>query len=89
VTSIVFAGHTRGQHAVCASTAAYHDDAGLDVDGRGVLCSADAGRTWHNESGDLPFRSVSGLQISPDGRWLFAGTTGEGVYRTRLRSVLP
>ena len=81
----MFAGRTD----VCAATVAFNDDAGLAVDGRGVLCSTDSGRTWRNASGDLPFRSVSSLQTSPDGRWLFAGTTGEGVYRTRVRSVLP
>ena len=85
VTAIVH----RGRNGLCASTGAFNDAVGLLVDGRGVWCSTDAGQTWHNVSGDLPLRSVTSLQISPDGRWLFAGTTGEGVYRTRARSMLP
>jgi subtilisin family serine protease len=77
-----------GKHGVCAAAPAY-DDQGLLVGGRGVLCSGNGGRTWHDVSGDLPFRSISSLVVSPDGTWLYAGSDGQGVYRTRVRSVLP
>lgn len=58
------------------------DQAGLPVGGRGVLTSKDGGRTWSNMSGFLPDMNVASLAISPDGRWLFAGTEGGGVYRS-------
>ena len=85
VSSLAFVGRT----GVCAATSSYSDDAGLLVDGRGVLCSRDSGHSWHNVSGDLPYRSISSLAVSPDGRWLYAGSLGQGVYRTGVRSVLP
>jgi subtilisin family serine protease len=78
-----------GRHGVCAATSSYVDDGGLLTGGRGVLCSRDSGHTWDNVSGDLPIRSISSLAVSPDGRWLYAGSLGQGVYRTGVRSVLP
>ena len=84
VGAVAFVGHG----GICAAAPAY-DDQGLLVGGRGVLCSSDGGHTWRAESGDLPFRSITSLATSPDGRWLFAGSFGQGVYRTRVRSVLP
>ncbi len=77
-----------GRNGVCAAAAAY-DDQGLLVGGRGVLCSGNGGRSWHDVSGDLPFRSITSLAVSPDGRWLYAGSLGQGIYRTGVRSVLP
>jgi subtilisin family serine protease/photosystem II stability/assembly factor-like uncharacterized protein len=77
-----------GNRGICAAAPAY-DDQGLLVGGRGVLCSGNGGRAWHDVSGDLPFRSISSLAVSPDGRWLYAGSLGQGVYRTGVRSVLP
>jgi photosystem II stability/assembly factor-like uncharacterized protein len=77
-----------GRDGVCAAAAAY-DDQGLLVGGRGVLCSGNGGRAWHDVSGDLPFRSITSLAVSPDGRWLYAGSLGQGVFRTGVRSVLP
>ncbi|MGY4767456.1 S8 family serine peptidase [Kribbella sp. CWNU-51] len=56
-------------------------DAGLPVGGRGVLNSRDGGRSWHNISDGLPNLDVASLITSPDGRWLYAGTAGGGVYR--------
>lgn len=85
VSSLAFVG-TR---EMCAGTQSYDDDAGLLVDGRGLLCSKDRGTSWRNVSGDLPFRSVTSLALSPDGRWLFAGTSGQGVYRADVRSLRP
>jgi photosystem II stability/assembly factor-like uncharacterized protein len=78
-----------GRHGVCAATSSYVDDGGLLTGGRGVLCSRDSGHTWDNVSGDLPIRSISSLAVSPDGRWLYAGSLGQGVFRTGVRSVLP
>lgn len=85
VSSVAFVG----RHGVCAATSSYSDGSGLLVGGRGVLCSRGSGRTWRNVSGDLPYRSISSLAVSPDGRWLYAGSLGQGVYRTGVRSVLP
>lgn len=58
---------------------------GLPRNGRGVLRSTDGGRTWHNVSGGLQATSVTSLAVSPDGRWLFAGTVDAGVHRLRIR----
>jgi subtilisin family serine protease len=84
VSSLTFIG----RHGLCAAAPSY-DDQGLLVGGRGVLCSSNDGRTWRSVTGDLPFRSITSLAVSPSGRWLFAGSFGQGVYRTRVRSVLP
>ena len=78
-----------GRHGVCATTNSYLDDAGLQVGGRGILCSGNDGRSWVNVSGDLPDLSFSSLAISPDGSWLYAGSAGQGVYRTSVADVLP
>lgn len=53
--------------------------------GRGVLRSTDGGRTWVNVSSGLQNLSVVSLEISPDGRWLYAGTELGGVHRIRAR----
>ncbi|WP_158564063.1 S8 family serine peptidase [Jiangella anatolica] len=58
---------------------------GLVKGGRGVLRSTDGGRTWVNVSGGLQNLSVVSLEISPDGRWLYAGTENGGVHRVRIR----
>ncbi|MFC7549323.1 S8 family serine peptidase [Plantactinospora sp. GCM10030261] len=63
-----------------AGTDAYSAN-GLPRHGRGVLRSADGGRTWENVSGGLQATSVTSLAVSPDGRWLFAGTVDAGVHR--------
>jgi subtilisin family serine protease len=77
-----------GARGICAATADYLDDARLQVGGRGILCSSDGGRSWRDVSGKLPMLSVSSLTASPDGRWLFAGTNGGGVYRASVQSVV-
>lgn len=64
-----------------AGTGQSTDAAGLPVNGRGVLRSRDGGRHWENISAGLGNFDVRGLALSPDGRWLFAGTGGGGVYR--------
>ncbi|MDG4791510.1 S8 family serine peptidase [Micromonospora sp. WMMD1102] len=58
---------------------------GLPRNGRGVLRSTDGGRTWQNISGGLQAASVTSLAVSPDGRWLFAGTVDAGAHRLRIR----
>ncbi|MCP2339317.1 hypothetical protein [Actinomadura rupiterrae] len=50
----------------------------------GVWRSDDAGATWHDISRGLVSPSTSSLTVSPDGRWLFAGTNFTGVQRLRL-----
>ncbi|MBC6468631.1 S8 family serine peptidase [Actinomadura alba] len=57
---------------------------GLRLGGRGVLRSADGGRTWTNISSGLQNTSVMSLAVSPDGSWLYAGTEQGGVHRSRL-----
>ena len=49
--------------------------------GGGIWKTTDAGHTWNNISAGLANRDVESLAVSPDGRWLYAGTTGGSVYR--------
>ncbi|MEV6104471.1 S8 family serine peptidase [Streptomyces sp. NPDC051940] len=51
---------------------------------RGVLKSTDGGKTWRNISRGMPDKDVLSLQVSPDGRYLFAGVDQGGVYRLEL-----
>ncbi|HEX6444815.1 MAG TPA: hypothetical protein VF053_07005, partial [Streptosporangiales bacterium] len=79
VTAVLFGakGH------VYAATGA--TEAGLlPVGGRGVLASRDGGARWTNISAGLENLDTSGLVLAPDGKWLYAGTVGGGVYRLRL-----
>lgn len=50
----------------------------------GMYRSLDGGRSWAPFSEGLEPYGVFGLAITPDGRWLYAGTTGGGVYRRDL-----
>jgi hypothetical protein len=50
--------------------------------GRGYR-SLDGGKTWSFAEGLAPY-GVFGLAVSPDGRFLYAGTTGGGVFRRDL-----
>ena len=68
---------------VYAATASFAAN-GLPKGGRGVLRSTDGGRTWQNVSGGLQNLSARSLTISPDGRWLFAGTESGGVHRMQI-----
>ncbi|WP_322975381.1 S8 family serine peptidase [Actinacidiphila bryophytorum] len=61
--------------------------AGLPLGGRGVLDSADGGRSWQNTSDGLPDLDVLSLTTAPDGRWLYAGTAGGGTYRLATKPV--
>jgi subtilisin family serine protease len=61
-----------------------HQENGLHLGGRGVLRSADGGRTWQNVSSGLQNTAVLSLAVSPDGGWLYAGTEQGGVHRLRL-----
>ena len=47
----------------------------------GVYVSTDGGMTWNTLNNGLQHREVKALSISPDGRVLYAGTGGDGVYR--------
>ncbi|TWP53511.1 hypothetical protein FKR81_06045 [Lentzea tibetensis] len=51
--------------------------------GPGVLRSVNGGRTWSSFGG--PNEGIDSLLVSPDGRWLFAGTQAGGVHRRALR----
>lgn len=52
--------------------------------GQGVFRSADGGVHWSGLAEQPVNRDVHAVLVSPDGRWLFAGTSG-GVYRLQLR----
>jgi subtilisin family serine protease len=65
------------------------DEAGLPMNGRGVLRSRDGGQHWENISAGLGNLDVRSLLLSADGRWLFAGTAGGGVYRAATGSAKP
>ncbi|MGO1974343.1 MAG: S8 family serine peptidase [Propionibacteriaceae bacterium] len=58
-----------------------HGQYGVPHGGRGVLRSTDGGRTWENLSGGLQNLDVATLEISPDGKWLYAGTRFGGAHR--------
>lgn len=58
---------------------------GLYRSGRGVLKSTDGGLTWSNFSYGLDNLDVLSLAISPDGKYLFAGTQSGGVHKIELR----
>lgn len=47
----------------------------------GVFMSEDAGGTWQLINNGLRTRSVRTLSIAADGKLLYAGTRGEGVFR--------
>lgn len=78
VSDVVASPTKRGVLYAGTTTWRPHD---LVKDGRGVLRSTDGGRTWLNVSYGLQNRSVTALEISPDGRWLFAGAVDGGVHR--------
>ena len=79
ITALTFGADGPGLRRPTATGA----DAGLPVGGRGVLTSRDGGRSWQNISDGLGNLDVASLVTSPDGRWLYAGTAGGGVYRTK------
>ncbi|GAA4489152.1 hypothetical protein GCM10023191_019490 [Actinoallomurus oryzae] len=74
----------RDPNVLYAGTTSFRPN-GLLVGGRGVLRSADGGRTWQNVSSGLQNTAVLSLAISPDGGWLYAGTDQGGIHRLRLR----
>jgi photosystem II stability/assembly factor-like uncharacterized protein len=51
----------------------------------GAYRSEDGGRTWSRMSVGLRTRAVTSLSISADGKSLYAGTNGEGVFRLDLK----
>jgi photosystem II stability/assembly factor-like uncharacterized protein len=58
------------------------------VHGRGVLASLDGGATWTNVSGGLPTTSVTALDASDDGKWLFVGTRQGGLFRADTADLM-
>ena len=59
----------------------------------GVYRTIDGAQTWQPFSSGLGSLPVQSLVISPDGRWLYAGTIGGGVFELDLevrdRRILP
>ncbi len=66
---------------------------GYAVTDRGVYRTIDGAQTWQPFSSGLGSLQVQSLVISPDGRWLHAGTAGGGVFELDLeildRRILP
>ena len=54
----------------------------------GVFQSVDGGRNWGSFAEGLSPLGALGLAVSPDGRWLYAGTGGGGLYERDLAIVL-
>lgn len=81
VSDIVVSPDGRTWYAATSSFTAN----GLPKGGRGVLRSRDDGQTWVNVSLRLENLDVLSLEMSPDGRWLFAGTVEGGVHRVHAR----
>lgn len=54
----------------------------------GVYRSKDGGQTWYVMNDGLTNRAVISLDISSDGSILYAGTSGEGVFRMTLPGML-
>ncbi|MHA7262755.1 S8 family serine peptidase [Arthrobacter sp. TMN-37] len=60
----------------------------LWVHGRGVLASLDGGATWKNVSAGLASTSVTALDASDDGKWLFIGTRQGGLFRAATSELI-
>lgn len=55
----------------------------------GVYRSTDAGNTWFHINSGLRTRAVQRLVISSNGKYLYAGTQGEGVFRLVSEQLPP
>ncbi|MFD9738881.1 hypothetical protein [Umezawaea sp. NPDC059074] len=55
------------------------------VPGQGVLTSTDGGKRWKVLPDQPADHEVRAVLVSPDGKWLFAGTMASGVHRLALR----
>jgi len=55
----------------------------------GVYRSTDAGNTWFHINSGLRTRAVQRLVISTNGKYLYAGTQGEGVFRLVSEQLPP
>ena len=51
----------------------------------GFYISTDSGETWRCAGNGLTTRAILSMDLSCDGRYLFAGTEGGGVFRLRVR----
>ena len=51
----------------------------------GLYLSTDRGESWRYASKALTTRAILSMDISCDGRTLYAATEGGGVFRLRLR----
>ncbi|NOY97712.1 MAG: DUF1080 domain-containing protein [Chloroflexi bacterium] len=59
------------------------------ADFSGVFLSTDSGQTWQSISNGLTNPNARGLALSDDGRTLYVGTMGSGVYRLDLTGQPP
>ena len=71
-------------HAIAITAEGTIFCAGRDA---GVQRSTDDGATWQDVSAGLPTTSVLSLSVGPDGH-LYAGTSGNGVYRSTAPVVV-
>ncbi|WP_331736470.1 hypothetical protein OG426_54620 (plasmid) [Streptomyces canus] len=77
---VAFAQH---DDVLFAGTTSWYDSNPIRV-GQGVMRSRDNGKTWHDASGDLPFRDVQALAVDPEEPCLYAGLHGGSVHRLAL-----
>jgi len=54
----------------------------------GVYMSIDSGETWYPINDSLSTRAVTCMAVSADGKVLYAGTSGEGVFKLALETIL-
>ncbi len=59
------------------------------ADFSGVFLSTDGGQTWQHISNGLTNPNARGLALSDDGRTLYVGTIGSGVFRLDLTGQPP
>jgi photosystem II stability/assembly factor-like uncharacterized protein len=71
-------------HGTLYAATSQHYPYGFFKGGRGVYRSEDGGLTWRNISSGLENLDVETLAVSPDGKYLYAGTKLGGVHRIHI-----
>ncbi|GAA5141920.1 hypothetical protein GCM10023340_04480 [Nocardioides marinquilinus] len=85
---VVPEGRFRGTELLVAGAEQWRNR-GLTINGGGAFVSLDGGRSWTPASDGLTAMSVRALDVSPDRRWVYAGTDDGGVHRTRTTALVP
>ncbi|WP_165968724.1 S8 family serine peptidase [Arthrobacter crusticola] len=87
ITEAVVKGKRGNQTVLFAGSTTFRPSP-LWVHGRGVLASLDGGVTWKNVSAGLASTSVTSLDASDDGKWLFVGTRQGGLFRADTAELI-